>query len=32
MARTAKSAPKGKGDKKSEPTPKKRVKKKESVK
>ena len=32
MARTAKSVPKGKGDKKSEPTPKKRVKKKESVK
>ena len=32
MARTAKSAPKGKGDKKSEPTPKKKTKKKESVK
>ena len=32
MARTAKSAPKVKGDKKSEPTPKKKVKKKESVK
>lgn len=32
MARTAKSAPKGKGDKKSEPTPKKKGKKKESVK
>ena len=31
MARTAKSAPKVKGDKKSEPTPKKRSKKKESV-
>ena len=32
MARTAKSTPKGKGDKKSEPTPKKKDKKKESVK